>query len=429
MPNITSDCTVVARFDAIVYLVSGSKLAGTGTGTISPASRNVGYGGAAVFTITAGAGFVAGIDASGTCAAGTFAPDGVTYTVTGIVANCTVVARFDAEAALSIAKTHAGSFPAGGSGSYTITVSNTGGVATVGAVSVTDNAPAGMTVTAMSGTGWTCATLPTCTRGDALGAGAAYPDMAVTVAVAVGAGSPLVNSATASGGGSASATTTDSTTIVAPPVLAMTKTHSGSFVAGASGTYTLNVSNSGGSATTGTVTVTDAAPAGMTVTAMSGTGWTCTTLPTCTRGDALAAGGSYPAITVTVGVAGGAGSPLVNSASASGGGSSRPHRDRFHDDRAAGGARARQESLGQLPRRGHGHLHARRVQHRGRLDLRDRHGDRHSARGHDGDGDVRHGLDLHDAAHVHARRRSPRAARIPRSRWRCRSRAARARRS
>jgi hypothetical protein len=53
---------------------------------------------------------------------------------------------------------------------------------------------------------------------------------------------------------------------------------------------------------------------------MSGTGWTCSG-NTCTRGDALNPGSSYPVITVTVNVSPTATSPQVNLVSVSGGGS------------------------------------------------------------------------------------------------------------
>src|SRR5260370_37053668 len=53
---------------------------------------------------------------------------------------------------------------------------------------------------------------------------------------------------------------------------------------------------------------------------MSGTGWNCNT-GTCTRGDALAGGQSYPPVAVTVNVSATATSPQVNQASVSGGGS------------------------------------------------------------------------------------------------------------
>ncbi len=53
---------------------------------------------------------------------------------------------------------------------------------------------------------------------------------------------------------------------------------------------------------------------------MAGNGWMCNTA-TCARSDALASGSSYPAITVTVNVAGNVNSPLLNQVSVSGGGS------------------------------------------------------------------------------------------------------------
>jgi uncharacterized repeat protein (TIGR01451 family) len=105
------------------------------------------------------------------------------------------------------------------------------------------------------------------------------------------------------------------------PDLTLTKTHIGNFAQGQTGaTYTVTVTNSGsGDKSAGNqVSVTDTPPAGlMTLTAMSGSGWTCTVLPTCTRTDLLAAGGSYPPITVTVDIAEAATSPLVNSVAVS----------------------------------------------------------------------------------------------------------------
>ena len=40
-------------------------------------------------------------------------------------------------------------------------------------------------------------------------------------------------------------------------------------------TFTLRVTNVGSGPTSGTVTVTEAPPPGLTITALSGTGWTC----------------------------------------------------------------------------------------------------------------------------------------------------------
>jgi C1A family cysteine protease/sugar lactone lactonase YvrE len=111
---------------------------------------------------------------------------------------------------------------------------------------------------------------------------------------------------------------------VADPVLSISKAHTGNFTHGQTGaTYTLTVSSSAAAGpTSGTVTVTETVPSGLTLASMAGTGWTCATgRTTCTRSDVLAAGASYPAITVTVNVATNAASPQVNSVSVSGGGS------------------------------------------------------------------------------------------------------------
>jgi hypothetical protein len=86
-----------------------------------------------------------------------------------------------------------------------------------GGVTVTETAPAGLALVSMAGTGWTCSSpnpANVCTRSDALGAGAAYPVITVTVNVAANATSPQVNTASVTGGGSAEANASDSTVIV-----------------------------------------------------------------------------------------------------------------------------------------------------------------------------------------------------------------------
>ena len=106
------------------------------------------------------------------------------------------------------------------------------------------------------------------------------------------------------------------------PDLTIAKSHTGTFSINQGGfTYSLLVSNTGNASSSGTVTVADILPTGLTATAVSGSGWTCVTATaTCTRGEALAAGASYPAITLTVTVAANAPASLTNSASVSGGG-------------------------------------------------------------------------------------------------------------
>jgi kumamolisin len=128
---------------------------------------------------------------------------------------------------LAITKTHAGNFSQGGSNfTYTITVTNISSVASTGTVTVVDTLPAGLTATAIGGTGWTAnlGTL-TCTRTDTLAAAASYPNITVTVNVATNAAASIANIATISGGGDTNLTNnsvTNQTTIIAvnPPAIA-----------------------------------------------------------------------------------------------------------------------------------------------------------------------------------------------------------------
>ncbi len=105
-------------------------------------------------------------------------------------------------------------------------------------------------------------------------------------------------------------------------LLTVSSAHAASFTLGSTGAiYSVVVSNTAlAGATSGTVTVTETAPVGLTVVSMAGSGWNCS-LGTCSRSDALAAGSSYPPITVTVNVAASAASLVVNQVAVSGGGS------------------------------------------------------------------------------------------------------------
>src|SRR5258708_10753576 len=118
-------------------------------------------------------------------------------------------------------------------------------------------------------------------------------------ATSVQAGSPLIGNIAAYG------------FVANQPSLTIAKTHTANFSPGQVGpTYTVTVSNTVNSPHTRTVTVTETAPTGLTVTSLAGNGWTCNTA-TCTRSDALASGSTYPAITVTVNGAGNVNSPLL----------------------------------------------------------------------------------------------------------------------
>jgi hypothetical protein len=94
--------------------------------------------------------------------------------------------------ALSMTVTPQGSFTAGGTGSYQLTVSNAPSAGpTTGTVTETFGVPAGQTVTSATGTGWTCGTsgqTVTCTRpgqgDDALPPGSSYPPVTIATTIA-----------------------------------------------------------------------------------------------------------------------------------------------------------------------------------------------------------------------------------------------------
>jgi len=215
---------------------------------------------------------------------------------------------------------------------YTIRVMNVGDAPTSGTVTVTEAPPAGLTVTALSGTGWTCIVATrTCVRTDALPPTASYPDITVTAVIASGAAGTIVNGAAVSGGGDSNPgnSTAVSPIEVGPAAsgsdltLTKTRTEGGILLPGQPVSFTLRMTNIGGSPTSGTVTVTETPPSGLTITALSGSGWTCSVAArTCTRADALAPSASYPDITVTANIAVDAVGTVVNSAAVAGGGDS-----------------------------------------------------------------------------------------------------------
>lgn len=103
--------------------------------------------------------------------------------------------------------------------------------------------------------------------------------------------------------------------------LAITKSHVGDFAVNTNGTYTIGVTNNGPSATTGSITVTDTLPTGVTYVSATGTGWSCsfsTPTVTCTRSSVLGSGASAGNITLTVTPGNAAYPSFTNTATVSG---------------------------------------------------------------------------------------------------------------
>jgi uncharacterized repeat protein (TIGR01451 family) len=248
-----------------------------------------------------------------------------------------------AQTDLSLVKTGPASVPALGLVTYTLAIANAGPSAADGAT-FSDTLPAGLTsVAATCGAasgGASCGAVAA-GGGTVSGTIATLPSggsIVVTVTANVPVSGTLVNSAIVAP--PAGATDPDpannsgsATTIVTQSDLALSKTHAGTLTQGQVGAvYTLMVTNAGAAPTVGPVTVTDTLPVGLTASAISGAGWTCSLAPlSCTRGDTLAAGAAYPPVFVTVNVDADAPASLVNVAVVSGGGDGNAANDAASD--------------------------------------------------------------------------------------------------
>jgi uncharacterized repeat protein (TIGR01451 family) len=249
---------------------------------------------------------------------------------------------------LTLSKSHTGGFAVGSTGTYTMTVGNSGTAATSGTITFTDTLPAGLTVNngaagtftagGTNGGNWNCSSNAanpqtiTCTSSTAIAAsGNSVFNFPVTVGLGTVVGTnSITNTASVSGGGqtnTANDSSSDPTTVLSPD-LTISKSHTGNFTQGGTGAYSLTVGNTGTAATSGPVTVTDTLPTGLSVTAgtvaLTGTNaanWSCNAVGqviTCTSSTAIANGASST-FGFNVAVASNAPASLINSVSVSGG--------------------------------------------------------------------------------------------------------------
>ena len=161
----------------------------------------------------------------------------------------------------AITSSHTGSFDAGGTGSYTLTVSSNGPdtYSPADTITVTDTLPTGLSYVSASGSGWTCGDVGqvvTCTATNiTIASGGSLPAITLNVTVANTVASSVTNTATVASNpnldfNSANNTSSDVTTIVEPDLTTSTKdvvnTSGGSAVVGSTLQYTITLTESAG---------------------------------------------------------------------------------------------------------------------------------------------------------------------------------------
>jgi uncharacterized repeat protein (TIGR01451 family) len=213
---------------------------------------------------------------------------------------------------------------------YTVTVKNNGSY-TVSA-NLLDTVPASLT-----GVAWTCAASAGSTCDAASGSGntintgatlaaSGTATYTVTGVVNVSSGS-IANTASVNldatwlvESNTTNNTVTDTDNVVTAADLSITKVAATTFAVDTNASYTLTVRNNGPQSASGTITVTDTLPNGLSYVSATGTGWTCANssgVVTCTMAGPLANATNAPAITLTVLVAAAAAPNVSNTASVS----------------------------------------------------------------------------------------------------------------
>jgi uncharacterized repeat protein (TIGR01451 family) len=160
---------------------------------------------------------------------------------------------------------------------YTITAQNNGPDSAT-SVTVTDSVPAGLSISSATPSQGSCTVTGqdvSCDLGT-LGAAEAGTVDIVVVPSAPGqvSNTAQVSSAVADPDPTNNASTAQ-TDVVNSADVSITKTHTGPFVVGTQGTYTISVSNAGPSDAVGPVSIADTLPAGLTYVSATGTGWAC----------------------------------------------------------------------------------------------------------------------------------------------------------
>jgi uncharacterized repeat protein (TIGR01451 family) len=199
----------------------------------------------------------------------------------------------------------------GQSTSLSFTITNPNATTAITGIGFTDSLPNGLVVATPNGLAGSCGggtitaapgSHAVSLAGATLAAGASCTFSVNVTATSAGA---RTNTVTVSASGPialSSAAATASITVLAPD-LAISKHHTGNLRRGVVGSYQIVVSNGGPGASAGLVTAIDYLPIGLDVVSVSAAGWSCRTSTlrvTCTRSDTLAAGSWWPTIVISV---------------------------------------------------------------------------------------------------------------------------------
>lgn len=207
---------------------------------------------------------------------------------------------------------------------YLVSVANEGTLPATERIRVVDTLPDGLSFVGAAGGPWTCSYVAPevrCFTDDDLDAGHSLEDLRIRVEVATDAPDEVLNEAAVSVDGESDAS--DNATVHGGPVsgyaadLELSKSHSGDFVIGAPGFYSLRVKNVGTATAGNDVSVLDVLPDGLTYDSATGDGWACSAAGqdvTCEHAGGIEPGDSLPTLTIRVNVDGSAAPGVTNTA-------------------------------------------------------------------------------------------------------------------
>ncbi len=216
-------------------------------------------------------------------------------------------------------------FVVGQPASYTLTVTNTGAVATTAVTTVTDTIASTLTLGAMPANCSAAGQAVTCTIAAGLAANASTSFTIPVTPQTAAAGTTIANTANVTGGGDPACATacnsnTTNTPVSAPHVTVVKSASASSFVVNQSASYTLTVTNTGAVATTATTTVSDTFASTLTLGTMpsgcSASGQTVT----CTISAPFAPNSPTTFVIPVTPQSAAAGTTIANTANVTGGG-------------------------------------------------------------------------------------------------------------